>query len=94
MEVSWVPALQKDTRTRNVYASTAIEGNPLTHRCSKTEIHPPRFVDKSTLDIRLNAGYNEAMKTAIPKPRRRRKVNLRSQMFTLSNAKRYLAAGG
>jgi Fic family protein len=30
IEVSWIPALQKDTRTRNVHASTAIEGNPLT----------------------------------------------------------------
>jgi len=30
VEVSWMPALQKDTRTRNVHASTAIEGNPLT----------------------------------------------------------------
>lgn len=30
MELSWIPALQKDTRTRNVHASTAIEGNPLT----------------------------------------------------------------
>ncbi len=28
--LSWVPALQKDTRTRNGHASTAIEGNPLT----------------------------------------------------------------
>lgn len=28
--LSWLPALQKDTRTRNVHASTAIEGNPLT----------------------------------------------------------------
>jgi len=30
VEVSWIPALQKDTRTRNGHASTAIEGNPLT----------------------------------------------------------------
>ena len=30
VEVSWIPALQKDSRTRNVHASTAIEGNPLT----------------------------------------------------------------
>ncbi|MFA6962937.1 MAG: hypothetical protein WC205_19445 [Opitutaceae bacterium] len=30
LELSWIPALQKDTRTRNVHASTAIEGNPLT----------------------------------------------------------------
>lgn len=30
VELSWVPALQKDTRNRNVHASTAIEGNPLT----------------------------------------------------------------
>lgn len=28
--ISWIPALQKDTRSRNVHASTAIEGNPLT----------------------------------------------------------------
>jgi len=30
VKLSWIPALQKDTRTRNVHASTAIEGNPLT----------------------------------------------------------------
>lgn len=30
VELSWVPALQKDSRSRNVHASTAIEGNPLT----------------------------------------------------------------
>ncbi len=30
IELSWIPALQKDARTRNVHASTAIEGNPLT----------------------------------------------------------------
>jgi Fic family protein len=30
IELSWIPALQKDARTRNVHASTAIEGNPMT----------------------------------------------------------------
>ncbi len=30
VDLVWIPALQKDTRTRNVHASTAIEGNPLT----------------------------------------------------------------
>jgi Fic family protein len=30
VELSWIPALAKDARTRNVHASTAIEGNPLT----------------------------------------------------------------
>lgn len=30
LDLAWIPALQKDTRTRNVHASTAIEGNPLT----------------------------------------------------------------
>lgn len=30
VELSWIPALQKDARMRNVHASTAIEGNPLT----------------------------------------------------------------
>ena len=30
VDLAWIPALRKDTRTRNVHASTAIEGNPLT----------------------------------------------------------------
>ena len=30
VQVAWVPALQKDTRSRNAHSSTAIEGNPLT----------------------------------------------------------------
>jgi len=30
VDLAWIPSLQKDTRTRNVHASTAIEGNPLT----------------------------------------------------------------
>lgn len=30
IELPWIPALQQDTRARNVHASTAIEGNPLT----------------------------------------------------------------
>jgi len=30
VDLPWIPALQKDTRTRNGHASTAIEGNPLT----------------------------------------------------------------
>ncbi len=30
IQVAWIPALQKDTRSRNAHSSTAIEGNPLT----------------------------------------------------------------
>jgi Fic family protein len=30
VQVPWILALQKDTRTRNTHSSTAIEGNPLT----------------------------------------------------------------
>lgn len=30
IQVSWIPALQKDARVRNTHGSTAIEGNPLT----------------------------------------------------------------
>lgn len=30
IQVSWIPSLQRETRSRNVHASTAIEGNPLT----------------------------------------------------------------
>jgi Fic family protein len=30
VQVSWIPALQKDSRVRNAHSSTAIEGNPLT----------------------------------------------------------------
>jgi Fic family protein len=29
VQVSWIPALQKDARIRNTHSSTAIEGNPL-----------------------------------------------------------------
>ncbi|HWY75167.1 MAG TPA: Fic family protein, partial [Verrucomicrobiae bacterium] len=30
VQVPWIPALQKDARTRSTHSSTAIEGNPLT----------------------------------------------------------------
>src|ERR1700722_11885275 len=30
VKLPWMPSLQKDARSRNVHASTAIEGNPLT----------------------------------------------------------------
>ena len=30
VQVRWMPALQKDSRSRNTHSSTAIEGNPLT----------------------------------------------------------------
>ncbi len=30
VKLSWIPALQKDTRARKGHASNAIEGNPLT----------------------------------------------------------------
>src|SRR3989338_4553503 len=29
VQVSWLPALQKDAKVRNTHSSTAIEGNPL-----------------------------------------------------------------
>jgi Fic family protein len=54
VELSWIPALQKDTRTRNGHASTAIEGNPLTleqvraleegHELSAVDTRPKREV--------------------------------------------------
>jgi Fic family protein len=54
VELSWIPALQKDTRTRNGHASTAIEGNPLTleqvraleegRALSAVDAHPKREV--------------------------------------------------
>lgn len=54
VELSWIPALQKDTRTRNSHASTAIEGNPLTleqvraleegREISSAEVRPKREV--------------------------------------------------
>ncbi len=30
VELAWIPSLQRDSRSRNAHASTAIEGNPLT----------------------------------------------------------------
>jgi len=54
VELSWIPALQKETRTRNSHASTAIEGNPLTleqvraleegRELSAVEIRPKREI--------------------------------------------------
>jgi Fic family protein len=54
VELSWIPALQKDTRTRNSHASTAIEGNPLTleqvraleegRELSAVEVRPKREI--------------------------------------------------
>jgi hypothetical protein len=42
------------------------------------------------LDTSLNAGYIQPMKIVAHARSRKRKVNLRSQLFTLSNAKTYL----
>jgi hypothetical protein len=42
------------------------------------------------LDTSLNAGYIQPVKIATRPPVRKRKINLQSQMFTLSNAKTYL----
>jgi hypothetical protein len=42
------------------------------------------------LDTSLNAGYIQPMKIVTPARSRKPKVNLRSQLFTLSNAKTYL----
>ena len=42
------------------------------------------------LDTSLNAGYIQPMTTAVHARSRKQKVNLRSQMFTLSKAKTYL----
>jgi hypothetical protein len=42
------------------------------------------------LDTSLNTGYIQPMKIASRSRFRKQKINLRSQMFTLSNAKTYL----
>jgi Fic family protein len=54
VDLPWIPALQKDSAARNVHASTAIEGNPLTleqvraleegHELSLAENRPEREV--------------------------------------------------
>lgn len=54
VELSWIPALQKDTRTRNVHASTAIEGNPLTLEQVRTLEHrrePATAGQRSELEV-------------------------------------------
>ena len=42
VQVPWIPMLQKDTRARNTYSSTAIEGNPLTLEEGATVSAPAR----------------------------------------------------
>lgn len=44
----------------------------------------------NSLDTSLNLGYDQSMRIAVHARARKRKVNLRSQMFTLSHAKTYL----
>ena len=69
--LSWIPALQKDTRTRNGHASTAIEGNPLTLdevralEEGRTVVSPaPRFQREVT---NYFAGLRYVEKTALIK---------------------------
>jgi Fic family protein len=54
IELAWIPALQKDSRTRNVHASTAIEGNPLTLaevRALADDPNGPRTVPRSGREV-------------------------------------------
>ena len=49
VELSWIPALQKDTRSRNGHASTAIEGNPLT--LEQVSKHVAAWLDRSVTRV-------------------------------------------
>ena len=54
IELAWIPALQKDSRTRNVHASTAIEGNPLTLaevRAIADDPDSPRSIPRSGREV-------------------------------------------
>jgi Fic family protein len=54
LELAWIPALQKDTRTRNAHASTAIEGNPLTLaevRALADDTQTPAFVPRTQREV-------------------------------------------
>ena len=56
VSVSWIPALQKDTRPINGHASTAIEGNPLTleHVRASEEGHELEAADRRSRHEVLN----------------------------------------
>jgi Fic family protein len=54
VQVTWVPALQKDSRVRNAHSSTAIEGNPLTFeqvRAIEEGRELPAVADRSKREI-------------------------------------------
>jgi Fic family protein len=54
VQVTWIPALQKDSRVRNAHSSTAIEGNPLTLeqvRAIEEGKELPAVVDRAKREI-------------------------------------------
>ncbi|PKQ29269.1 MAG: hypothetical protein CVT60_06290 [Actinobacteria bacterium HGW-Actinobacteria-10] len=54
IDLAWIPALQKDTRTRNAHASTAIEGNSLTLpevRALADSAGEPRNIPRSRQEV-------------------------------------------
>ncbi len=57
VEVPWIPALQKDARSRNVHASTAIEGNPLTLEQVRALEEGRTLVEPSTRSQREVTNY-------------------------------------
>ena len=63
VEVPWIPALQKDTRTRNTHSSTAIEGNPLTNITATRNIRTVIQGGKV-----MNTTYDPNFVNPIPRP--------------------------
>ena len=63
IQVAWIPALQKDTRSRNAHSSTAIEGNPLT-------LEQVRAVETDPEAVTLDASGRRGVGAA-PSPTRR-----------------------
>lgn len=62
IQVSWIPALQKDTRARNTHSSTAIEGNPLTLEQVRAVEADPDFIPAGTRPRREVLNYFAALR--------------------------------
>ena len=81
VQVSWIPALQKDTRARNAHSSTAIEGNPLTLEEVRMVEANAEFLSPASRARREVLNYFAALRHVEKQARKKRLT--REDMFRL-----------
>jgi Fic family protein len=82
VQVSWIPALQKDSRTRNTHSSTAIEGNPLT-LAEVRALEEGAFVDTQARSKREVLNYFAALRHVEKQSQSKKKRLVHEDIFRL-----------